>query len=143
MDSLEQASRLKRTGRFRQAFRTLESNRLPQNERLDGQLLKLELLERIGQHGHGSELGTLLLKSKELSAGQRSACEYVMGRIAFEAGDTDISVSRLQHAISLATEANDLERLCWAQIALLLILADRNGPQASLPLMVELRLNAI
>ena len=37
----------------------------------------------------------------------------------------------------------DLERLCWAQIALMLILADRNGPQAVVTLIVDLRLNAI
>ena len=143
MDSLELANRLKRTGRFTQALGTLESIRLSQAVRLDGQLLKLELLERVGQHRQASELAVFLLKSRGLSPGQRSTCEYVMGRIAFESGDTDVSVARLQRATSLAIEANDMERLCWAQIALLLILADRNGPQASLSLIADLRLNAI
>ena len=143
MDSLEQSIRLKRTGRFRQALVTLESAKFAQGMRLDGQALKLELLERVGQHDQGSDVATLLLKSKGLSSGQRSTCEYVMGRIAFECGDTDTSIARLQRAISLAIDGNDLERLSWAQIALLLILADRNGPQASLPLMAELRLNTI
>ena len=142
MDSLEQTVRLKRTGRFRQALVTLESSRLAQ-DMLEGQLLKLELLERVGQHRQGSDLATLLLKSQRLSAAQRSTCEYVMGRIAFECGDTDISITRLQRAMSLAVEANDMERLSWAQIALVLIFADRNGPQASLPLITELRLNTI
>ena len=43
----------------------------------------------------------------------------------------------------LRSDAKDLERLCWAQIALLLILADRNGPHAVVPLLTELRLNTI
>lgn len=141
MDSLEPANQLKRAGRFRQALKTLESTRVAQDVRLDAQLLKLELLERVGQHDQGSELAVFLLKSRGLSAGKRSTCEFVMGRIAFEAGDTDIGMAHLQRAMSLAIEGNDLERLCWAQIALVLILADRNGPHAALPLIADLRLN--
>src|SRR5947207_294212 len=141
MDSLEPANQLKRRGRFREALRNLESVRVAQDVRLDAQLLKLELFERIGQHGHGSELAALLLKSKGLSASQRSTCEFVIGRIAFEAGNTDIAVAHLQRAMSLAVEGNNLERLCWAQIGLVLILADRSGPQAALPLIADLRLN--
>ena len=45
--------------------------------------------------------------------------------------------------MSLAIKGKDLERLCWAQITLLLILADRNGPQAVVPLLTELRLSTI
>ena len=141
MDSLEPTNQLKRSGRFREALRTLESTRVPQDERVNAQLLKLELLERVGQHSRGSELAALILRSKGLSASHRSTCEFVMGRIAFEAGDTDIGVAHLQRAMSLAIEGNNLERLCWAQIAMVLILADRSGPQAALPLIAELRLN--
>ena len=65
------------------------------------------------------------------------------GRIAFEKGDTDLGIARLHRAVSLAIEGKDLERLCWAQITLLLILADRNGPQAVVPLLTELRLSTI
>jgi DNA-binding NtrC family response regulator/tetratricopeptide (TPR) repeat protein len=109
--------------------------------RLDAQLLKLELLERVGQHDLCSELAGVLLRSRGLSASRRSVCEFVMGRIACESGETDIGIAHLQRAISLGIEGNDLERVCWAEIALVLILADRNGPQAALPLMSDLRLN--
>ena len=143
MDSREQINRLKRAGRFSHALAILESTTFPQNIRLDAQVIKLELLERLGQHGRCATLATLLLKSRELSAGQRSACEYVFGRIAFDAGDTDVAIAHLHLAVSLAIEGNDLGRQCWAQIALLLILADRNGPQAVLPLLTTLRLSVL
>ncbi len=143
MDSLEPVNRLKRAGRFSDALATLESTVVPQAMRLDTQVLKLELLERLGQHVQCGTLASLLVKSKGLSPGQRSACEYVMGRIAFERGDTDVGIAQLHRAVSLAIEGKDLERLCWAQITLLLILADRNGPQAVVPLLTELRLSTI
>jgi tetratricopeptide (TPR) repeat protein len=143
MDSLEPVNKLKSAGRFREALKTLESTKVAQDVRLDAQCLKLELLERVGRHAEGLELAALLLRSKGLSASRRSTCEFVMGRIAFEAGDTDVGIARLQRSMSLAIEGNDLERLCWAQIALVLILADRSGPQAVVPLISDLRLNTI
>ena len=68
MDSIEPATQLKRAGRFRDALATLESTRIAQDMRLDGQLLKLELFERVGQHDNGSQLAALLKKSRGLSA---------------------------------------------------------------------------
>ena len=87
MDSLEPVNRLKRAGRFSDALATLESTVVPQAMRLDSQVLKLELLERLRQHVQCGTLASLLVKSTALSPGQRSACEYVRGRIAFEKGD--------------------------------------------------------
>src|SRR5947209_15942833 len=113
MDCLEPVGCLKRTGRFTEALRTLESTRISGEIRLQAQILKLELLERVGQHHQASELATFVLRSKSLSANERSACEYVMGRISFEAGRTDKGVAHLQRAMFLACEGNDLDRLCW------------------------------
>ena len=39
----------------------------------------------------------------------------------------DLGIAQLHRAVSLAIEGKDLERLCWAQITLLLILADRKA----------------
>ncbi len=50
MDSLEPVNRLKRAGRFSHALATLESTIFPPSMRSDAQVLKLELLERMGQH---------------------------------------------------------------------------------------------
>ena len=143
MDSLEAVNRLKRAGRFADALQTLESSTASQRKHPDIQLLKVELLERVGRHAQSSALAALLMKSRELSASQRSLCEYAIGRTALEAGDTDSGVAHLQRAISFAKEGNDLERLCWTQIALLLVLADRSGPQAAVPLLAELRLTTL
>src|SRR4051812_28319949 len=100
MDALETAHFLRRAGRFAKALASLASATASQQLRPDIQVLKLELLERLGQHRQSLTLATTLLKSKTLSRSLASACEYVVGRIACEEGDTDRGISHLQRAIS-------------------------------------------
>jgi transcriptional regulator with PAS, ATPase and Fis domain/tetratricopeptide (TPR) repeat protein len=84
-----------------------------------------------------------LFKSKDLTPSDRSKCEVVLALIESDSGNTTSAILHLQQSISSASEAKDLERVCWAQLHLLRILSDRSGIDATPPLLAELRANAI
>lgn len=73
----------------------------------------------------------------------RSSCETVLGCVAREEARIDDAITHLQRAIAAARSAKDLLRLCRAQTHLIAIISDRYGPDASAPLIAELRANAI
>ena len=141
MDFLETARLLVRSGRFEEAIRALDGGSVPSNQKTDRQVLRCEILERLGRHLQARSLATGLLKTL-LSSSQHATCEYVIGKVCLEDGDTDQALSHLQKAASLASEVGDLQRLCWAQIALLLVIADRFGAEPALPLLAEARATA-
>src|SRR5438309_312812 len=140
---LQAVRQLVSVGRFGEALKVLDDQHLPPRQRPDADTLRAELLERLGNHGQSLALAERLLKARELSSSNRSACELVVARIKWESGDTDESVLHLQRSLSIAKQSADLERTCWAQLRLLIALADRSGPNATGPLFAELRANVI
>src|SRR5206468_2137329 len=67
----------------------------------------------------------------------------VLGHMARERADLDGAIKHFQRAISAARATNDLDRVCRAQSALIVIVSDRHGPDAAAPLVAELRHNAM
>src|SRR5437867_894566 len=106
MNSFEEAKQLGHTGRFLDALRCLEAEMAGHANRTDAQILKAELLERLGRHSQSRAAVFLTLKTRNLTASQRSACEYVTGRLDLEEGDVHGAVSHLQHAITFAHQAS-------------------------------------
>src|SRR5437899_8341297 len=119
MDSLQSAKELSSRGRFAEAVKVLNSASISRGDQTDADVLRAQLLERVGRHGQSRALLQQLLKSKQLTAANRSTCEFVLSHIDWEDGNTDLSIERLQRAVSLAAEAQDLRLACWAQLRLL------------------------
>src|SRR2546427_7219454 len=143
MDSLQAVRQLVSAGRFGEALKLLDDVRVAGGQRLATDTLRAELLEKVGNHGQSLALAERILKSQDLSASNRSACELVVGRIKWESGDTETSIIHLQRSLSIAKQTGDLERTCWVQLRLLIALADRSGPDDTAPLLAELRANTI
>src|SRR5947209_11267063 len=127
MEALESVRELVAAGRFGDAVKMLDDVRVPPTHRETADTLRAELLERVGNHGQSLALAERILKSQDLSASNRSACELVVGRIKWESGDTETSIIHLQRSLSIAKQTGDLERTCWVQLRLLIALADRSG----------------
>ena len=139
MASFASAQALRQVGRFSEALRELDLSR---EDSLESQILRAELLERVGQIGQAKSLSSSLLVRQRLTPSHKSACEYVLGRGALEQGDTDKAIAHFQRSASFAAECKDLERLCRSQYLLMMIVSDRSGPDAVAPLLAEVRLSA-
>jgi hypothetical protein len=112
MDVVARTTKLKGQGRFAEALRVLEESSVDQDRR-NADVLKVDLLEQVGQYGQAKVLAHALLRSKALSVVQQSACEFVLARTDREEGDLESSLARLQRSVGLAREGQDLERACW------------------------------
>ena len=142
MESLEQALQFTREGRFGEALRTLEGG-LSATAGRQSEVLYAELLARVGQTERADALAVRLLKSKHVTASQKSTCETIRGRILSDTGRTDDGVAHLQRAALIAQQALDLQALFSAKFELLAILCDRSGPAAGASLLAEMRHIAI
>ena len=60
----------------------------------------------------------------------KSICELVLGRSDWDEGNRNSAILHLQRSVCVAMEVGDWERVCWAQLRLLLMIADRSGPAA-------------
>src|SRR5437660_4887667 len=129
MEAFRPVRELVSTGRFGDALKLLDDVRVPLTHRQTADTLRAELLERVGNHGQSLALAERTLRIKDLAPSERSACELVIGRIRWESGDTDESITHLQRSLSIAKQCGNIERTCWAQLRLLIALADRNGPE--------------
>ena len=139
MASFASAQALRQVGRFSEALRELDLSR---EDSLESQILRAELLERVGRIGQARSLSSSLLGRQRLTPSHKSACEYVLGRGALEQGDTEKAIAHFQRSASFAAECKDLERLCRTQYLLMMIVSDRSGPDAVAPLLAEVRLSA-
>src|SRR5438552_181618 len=130
MTSLEHAKALTAVGKFADALRTLDS--APPNRGMGrgADVLRAELLERVGRLGQSRVLTEGLLKARDLGAADRAAVELTVGRLDWEDGNRDTAITHIQRSAALAVQAGDLERECWSQIRLVSILSDRSGPDA-------------
>ena len=142
MESLTSVRQLSTAGRFADALKELERASIDRRDRLTADLLNAELLERTGRFAQSRALAMLMLRTRDLTPGDRSACELILARLEWESANADSEIVHLQRSIAFASQAGDLERTCWSQLRLLLILSDRSGPDAVTALLSELRLNA-
>src|SRR5262249_19007474 len=130
MASLAPATELVELGKYRSALEALNEER-GSIENVDAALLKVQILERLGRHGEGGGLGEYLLRRKSLTAAARSTCEFVLGRIKLDEGDTTSAVAYLQRAESLAIESGNRTLLCWHQLWIWQFLANQSATEAT------------
>src|SRR6185503_622738 len=131
MSSLSEAKQLAREGRFLEALSTLNAGGAERNRRVELEVLRVELLERVGSYAAARTQADEILHLKTLSKAERSACEQVIGRAYLASGRFSDAVVSLQRAAGLALEVHDFSRASWAQMWLLVAIADRSGPNAA------------
>src|SRR5438552_201145 len=120
-------------GRYSEALARLET--LPSSALVEprADVIRAELYERVGKSAQAKTLLASAVQNRRLTASDLSVCEITRARNEWEEGATASAISRLQRAISLASDAGDLRRKCWGQVWLANIIADRSGPTAAAP----------
>src|SRR4051812_7735421 len=136
------ARTLFQAGRFRDSL-TSFADSTGYNGALGDQVLKAELLERLGKHSQSEAILCRLLQSKSLGDFEKAAAEHILGRIAYENGRIDDAVTHAQRSVAVARNINDLARACWAGIFLTSLVAQRLGPDAASPLLAQVRSDVI
>ena len=139
MESLENAYRIKRAGRFSEALAALDKANQPPAPHIASAVLRAELLEAIGQSESAKALATSLLQSRKLLPPDRSACEYVLGAILMDEGDVIKAMDHLQSAAEQARSVKAFDRVITPLLKLMLAVAERSGPGASASLIAEAR----
>ena len=142
MDAVQEAKRFVGAGEFANALNALNTGVVDRSRQSESEVLRAELLERLGEHSAARTSAEQLLRSRKLTAGERSACTLILARAEAAEGHFDAAVVYLQRAVTLAVSTGDFERACWAQLRLLVLLSERSGTEAILPLLAELRANA-
>ena len=143
MNALEIVGQLNDEGRFSDALKVLNGQASLSTPRNTREVLRAELLERLGRFGQARSILQTVMRAKELIGRDRSSCEFILGKIDLEEGLTESAIEHLQHSVQLARESGDLRRQCWPSMLLLVTLCDRSGPDAVASILNELRHNAI
>ena len=141
MDMSRSAKQLALDGRFADAFRVLNESG-PGADKRAHDVLRLEVLERLGRYGQCRALAESLLRTKGLDPRDRGNCEFVIGLVELNNGNSADAVTRFHRAIALMTEAADLERRCWFQLRLMVTVADFSGPDRAASILADLRATA-
>src|SRR3954469_22541167 len=119
MDATGNIQALLSQGRFAAALTSLSNLPLVKSRTLSLETLRLELLERTGNYGEAEALGTRLLRNRALTGSDQSICEFCLGLILWDRGQTQSAIGHFQRSVSRAIDAGDLWRTCWAQLRLL------------------------
>ena len=143
MNQLTELQALYRGGRFAEAVIMSERGFVPFADRLACDVIKVELLERVGRYSASRSLAEKLLRNRAITGAQQSACQFALGLISWDEGHADEAVQHFQRAVSLAQAADDLFRTCWAQLRLWVVSSSRSGPQAALPLLARSRADVL
>src|SRR3954462_3852400 len=112
MDPLQQARELRDFGRFGDALNCLESALSDCSDKTGAQVLRAELLERVGQRQEAQSLAKKLLSSKSLGWSDKSVCDFVLARIAIDRQEFDAAVAHLNKSIDCAQRAADTDKVC-------------------------------
>jgi DNA-binding NtrC family response regulator/tetratricopeptide (TPR) repeat protein len=139
MEFLEDVNRLKQAGRFSDALVALGRFTPTQGLARPAEVLRIELLEAIGQHRDATALAGSLLRVRQLQPTERSACEYILGKILVDEGNAVTGMDHLQRSASYAREAGAFDRLFSAQLKLLAVVSERSGPGAAAALLADVR----
>jgi DNA-binding NtrC family response regulator/tetratricopeptide (TPR) repeat protein len=142
MGALETVTQLNEAGRFIEALKALNELSATSASGSAREVLRAELLERVGRFSQARIILQMLMKRQDLDSAERSSCELVLGKIEWEEGLTESAIEHLQRSVQLASEAGDLRRRCWPNMLLLVSLSDRSGPDAVAPILNELRNDA-
>src|SRR5262245_13669809 len=125
-------------GRFHAALMALNEQR-GLGENIDASVLRIEILERLGRNGEARALGEQLLRRNGLTVGQRSTCEFVLAEIKLNEGYVASAMESFQRAEIVASESGNRRLLCWRQLWLWHVLANRSAPDATAARFSQLR----
>jgi DNA-binding NtrC family response regulator/tetratricopeptide (TPR) repeat protein len=142
MQSLKHVEELRRNGRFAEAVLLLNDLAIPRQFRSTVDALRVELLERTGRFAESRALAEGLLRSSTSSAYDKSVAATSLALMAADDGDSDNALQLLQRALNFAEAANDLRQVCWCQLRIMILVADRSGHEAAAPLLAQIRTNA-
>jgi hypothetical protein len=143
MNNLATVNNLARNGRFTEALTALKEPLSNRESPTAVDVQRVALLERVGRYGESRQLAAKLLRVKGLSDVDRSICEYTIGLIEWDEGNTNSAIEHVQRSILLAKRADDLERLCWSQLRLWTMFENRSDIDTAAPIFSELRTNSI
>src|SRR5471032_2227628 len=115
MNALQEATRLARVGQFADASKVLDAGPIDRAVRTGANVLRAELLERLGRTAQARTQAVTLLASRTLAPGEQSAVHVVLARTDIEQGRFPSAITHLQQAIGIAVAACDWEHACWAQ----------------------------
>src|SRR3954469_24986471 len=116
MAHLDNPSQLRQSGRFADALLALEAVPAWTRASTPSEVLHAELLERVGRYTDARRVAETLLKSRNLTPSERSACHLVLGRVDATDGSVQASLANFQRAVSFAETAQDSGRSFWAQL---------------------------
>ncbi len=143
MENLATVKDLVRNGRFIEALTALREPTSNRESPTAVDVQRVALLERVGRYGESRQLAAKLLRTKELSDVDRSICEYTIGLIEWDEGNTNGAIEHVQRSLLLAKRADNLERLCWSQLRLWTMFGNRSDIDTAAPILAELRANSI
>src|SRR5262245_49627151 len=132
--ALIEALGLARAGRYAESLKVLDGCVLPTADRTSSEVLKVELLERLGRYDRCRSLGERLLRTGGLSSAHQSAVQYALGMIDWDDGRSEDALDHFQRSLKLADTANDGFQSCWAQLRLMLSTCGRLSAAAAGPL---------
>src|SRR4051794_12371272 len=141
MSSFAEAKRLARAGRYGDALQSIGITS-SSSERTDLAALRAELLERVGDISAARTLAERLL-TRGVVAGDASLCHFVIARAQLMERHFDAAAASLQKSVTIAEAAGDLERAFSSRLRLLDVVAEHAGPDATVPLVAELRVAAL
>jgi len=143
MTSLEEAKSAERSGRFRDALSLLDGTRIGTERKTESDVLRMELLEHTGQHSESRAIAARLLRNGNASQSVRSACEFSLGLISLNEGESEAALVHLQRSLTFAESAQDMSRICWAQLRLMMVRATQSDSQSVVPLLAHTRWNVL
>ncbi|MGE3508475.1 MAG: sigma 54-interacting transcriptional regulator [Vicinamibacterales bacterium] len=126
---LHDAKTLIRSGRFADALKTLTAGPTSTAERLEAEILRVSLLERLGQHAQSRDLAERALRSRSLAPAFQSDCRFSLGMLDYDAGRLEAALEHWHRATELAKQAKDFSRACWVQLRLMLVNCSTVAPQ--------------
>src|SRR6187401_2618416 len=107
MIPLLEAKRLARAGQFLDALKALNAGEIDRGRRIEADVLRAELLERLGDYTAAQAHAEQVLRSRSPTESDRSTCNQVIGRAHMVGGRYNAAVTYLQRAASIALAASD------------------------------------
>lgn len=130
---LKETRALFQAGRYVDALSLLDSGTPFVSERVETEVLKIELSERLGEHAKGRHMADRALRARSLPLQFKADCHFAIAQMDAEDGCVDRAIERFNEALALARQAKDPYRICWIQMRLMhascgLISREASGP---------------
>ena len=139
--SLQAVEALARSGRFSEALHELACLMPPDSQSgvHPQRALHAELLQRTGDDGRAFQLASEMSQSPGVPLDIQVRCHVVLGDHFRNQGELDEAAHHLHRAIALARQARSKNGECWAQLTLMLTLAEGTEVDASVAFLPDVR----